>query len=1270
VAAAVLGAGVLSGLALTAATPAGATTTTSQTFTYSGSPQTFTVPTGVTSIHVTAVGAIGGSGAPAGSGGGDGSAGAEVQTTLSVSPGEKLIVNVGGAGGSGSLYTGFDSGGFPTGGSGGAGGYNGGGTGGIGGGGGGGASDIQTGSSLGSRLVVAGGGGGGGGAATGSIAGNGGGGYSTAGGSGATEEPSGYSDAGGGASGGTAAGGAGGSASTGPGGNDGIAGASGVQGTGGDGGSGCYGGGGGGGGNFGGGGGGAFANCIEDTFTGSVSASGAGGGGGGGSNLVGGTSPTINGPSPTLLQEFGGNGGVIISWNAGVAPTITSADTTTFTVGTAGSFQVSATGTPTPTFTESGTLPNGVTFSSTGVLSGTPASGTGGSYPITITASNGVTPNATQDFTLVVDQAPAITSAGTTTFTVGTAGSFQVSATGIPSPTFTESGTLPNGVTFSSTGVLSGTPASGTGGSYAITITASNGVTPNATQTFTLVVDQAPTITSADTTTFTVGHESGFYVATGGYPDPSLSESGTLPKGVTFSSTGLLSGTPASGTGGSYPITITASNGVTPNATQDFTLVVDQAPAITSAGTTTFTVGTAGSFQVSATGIPSPTFAESGTLPKGVTFSSAGLLSGTPASGTGGSYPITITASNGVTPNATQTFTLVVDQAPAITSADTTTFTVGTAGSFQVSATGTPSPTFTESGTLPKGVTFSSTGVLSGTPAAGSAVDNIITIFASNGVSPRASQNFTLVVGVAPVITSADTTTFSVGHLGILDVTATGVPNPTFSLQGAPSWLTLNATSGGLFGTPPNGSEGTYHFTITASNGATPNATQDFTLVVGQSPTITSADTTTFTVGTAGSFQVTATGTPTPITFTETGPLPKGVTFSSTGLLSGTPASGTKGGYFITITASNGLFPNATQDFNLVVDQAPTITSADTTTFTVGHESGFYVATSGYPDPSLSESGTLPSGVTAGIGPVIAGLFGTPAPGTGGSYPITFTASNGVAPDAVQHFTLVVDQAPAITSADTTTFTVGTAGSFDVTSSGYPAATYSLSGTVPSWLSLDATTGMLSGTPPAGSGGSYPFTVTASNGVSPDATQAFTLVVDQAPTITSADSATFTVGQSGSFRFAATGNPPPTFTETGTLPNGVSLSSSGLLSGTPAKGTAGTYGLVITASNTFGGTDPTATQAFTLIVRGPTTTTTSTPVEPTSAPAPPKPPAPPAPAPAAPKAVPTAAKIITGPPQAPFGHSRVLPIGLAIAGVALGGLGIDAARRRRRRRAA
>jgi hypothetical protein len=196
-------------------------------------------------------------------------------------------------------------------------------------------------------------------------------------------------------------------------------------------------------------------------------------------------------------------------------------------------------------------------------------------------------------------------------------------------------------------------------GSIANSVTASGaGAASAASNTDTITIDAPPAITSASSTTFTVG-TAGTFTATGtGQPAPTFGETGPLPNGVTFTGAGVLSGTPAAGTGAAYPITITAQNGASPNATQNFTLTVDQAPAITSANSTTFALNAAGTFTVTATGYPAPTFSETGTLPVGVSLNSAGLLNGSPAAS--GTYPITITASNGVSPNATQSFTLTV----------------------------------------------------------------------------------------------------------------------------------------------------------------------------------------------------------------------------------------------------------------------------------------------------------------------------------------------------------------------------------------------------------------------------------------------------------------------------------------------------------------------------------------------------------------------------------------------------------------------------------
>jgi len=125
------------------------------------------------------------------------------------------------------------------------------------------------------------------------------------------------------------------------------------------------------------------------------------------------------------------------------------------------------------------------------------------------------------------------------------------------------------------TATLAGTPGAGTGRTYALCLNASNGVNPNATQSFTLTVDQAPVITSANKTTFRHGHNGNFPVTATGFPTPTLSESGSLPSGVSFNAaTSVLSGTPAAGTQGTYHLTFAAANGVNPNFIQNFTLTV------------------------------------------------------------------------------------------------------------------------------------------------------------------------------------------------------------------------------------------------------------------------------------------------------------------------------------------------------------------------------------------------------------------------------------------------------------------------------------------------------------------------------------------------------------------------------------------------------------------------------------------------------------------------------------------------------------------------
>lgn len=635
-----------------------------------------------------------------------------------------------------------------------------------------------------------------------------------------------------------------------------------------------------------------------------------------------------------------------------------------------------------------------------------------------------------------------------------------------------------------------------------------------------------------------------------------------------------------------------------------------QPPAFTSPSTATFVIGQAGSFTVTTNAIPTVTLiAESGSLPAGLTFTDNGdgtaTIAGTPT-GSGNSYPVTLTATNGVSPNATQNLAIQVNQAPTITvnPADQT-VAPGTSVSFSAGASGVPTPTVQWQRSTNGGASFAAIAGATSTTytfiAAASDNGNQYRAVVSNGIgSPATTSAATVTVGTAPVFSSTDHTSFVVGQAGSFNLTTTGTPSAMLSRTGAlfPAWLTLTDDgdgTGSLTGTPPAGSAGTYQFTLKAANGFSPSASQIFTLFVDDSPVITSADHTTFTTGTAGSFAVTTTaGFPTTTALSETGSLPSGVTFhdnsDGTATLAGTPAAGTGGTYHLTITATavGGLAAPATQSFTLTVLALPVITSADHTTFSVGTPGSFTVTTTAA--STLTKTGTLPAGVTfTDNGDGTATLAGTPSLGSGGVYPLTITASNGITPDATQSFTLTVYEPPHITSADHTTFQVGVADAFTVTiAGGQPSAiAITETGALPAGITFTDNgdgTATLAGTP--ATGGNYPLTMAASNGVLPNATQAFTLTVNQSPGITSADHTTFAVGSAGAFTVTTTPGVPAatTLTEAGALPSGVTFTDNGdgtgTLAGTPAAGTGGSYSLILTATNAVGQ----ASQAFTLTV--------------------------------------------------------------------------------------
>jgi hypothetical protein len=864
--------------------------------------------------------------------------------------------------------------------------------------------------------------------------------------------------------------------------------------------------------------------------------------------------------SLTASNGVNPNGTQTLAVNVNQAPAVTTNPSNQGVApGASVSFTAAASGFPTPTVQWQRSVDGGSSFGNiSGATSPTytftaSAGDNGNQYRAVFTNSTGSA--TTTAATLTVSGAPTISSASSTSFVVGSAGTFTVTTSGFPSATLTTSGTLPAWLSFTDnadgTATIAGTPPAGSGGSYGFTIHADNGTAPSDSQAFTLNVDESPAITSADHAAFQAGTPGSFLVTTsGGFPvATTITKTGSLPSGVTFTDNGdgtaTLAGTPAAGTAGSYPLTVTAANGASPAAQQSFTLTVLESPVITSADHATFVTGTAGSFSVTTSGGAGTTVSYTGTLPSGVTFSGSGTgatIAGTPGANTGGTYSLTIIASDGVTPDTTQIFTLTVDQPPVITSADHNTFTLGVAGAFTVTtAPGVPpTTTITKTGALPAGVSFTDNGdgtaTLAGTPTAAGTFP--ITITATNGVAPDGSQSFTLTVNQAPAITSSDHTTFGVGSAGTFTVTTSPTADTVTETGALPSGVTFTDNGDGtatLGGTPAAGTGGVYALSINATN-TVGFTTQSFTLSVHELASFTSADHATFVVGAAGNFTVTTNaGYPAATTITKTGALPAGVSFTDNGdgtaTMAGTPADGTAGSYPLTLTAANAA-GNRQQSFTFNVQPAnasPVITSADHTTFAFGTAGSFTVTTTaGFPAATtITKTGALPAGVTfTDNGDGTATIAGTPA--GFGVFTITITASNGATTNATQSFSLTVTRRPAISSGDAATFVVGTAGSFTVTTTpGYPTTTtMTVTGARPSGVSFTDNgdgTATLAGTPAAASAGTYPLTITATNAAG-STQQAFTLTVDPANRPPTADAGgPYTVGEGGTLTLHGSG---------------------------------------------------------------------------------------------------------------------------------------------------
>ncbi len=835
----------------------------------------------------------------------------------------------------------------------------------------------------------------------------------------------------------------------------------------------------------------------------------------------------------------------------------------------------------TTTFTlASGTLPTGLTLAANGTLSGTPTQT--GSFPITVTATdaNGCQGTSATYTIVIACQTITVTNPANTTGTVSSPFSEQFTQTGaIGTATFTTASTLPAGLTLSTSGLLSGTPTQNGTFPITVTVTDSNGCT-GTSATYTLIINcQTITVTNPVNATGAAGSPfSETFTQTGAVGTATFTlASGTLPTGITLATNGVLSGTPTQN--GSFPITVlvTDANGCT-GTSATYTLVITcQTITVNNPANGNGTANSAFSETFTQTGaIGSATFTlASGTLPAGLTLSTAGVLSGTPTQT--GSFPITVlvTDANGCT-GVSATYTIVIGcQTITVTNPANANGTANSAFSETFTQTGAiGTATFTlNSGTLPAGLTLASNGVLSGTPTQTGSFPITVLVTDSNGCTGT-SATYTISIACQTITVNnpanANGTANSAFSETFTSSNTIGTVTYTLASGSLPAGLTL-ASNGVLSGTPTQ--TGSFPITVTATdaNGCTGTSATYNLNIACQTITVTPPANGNGTANSAFSETFTQTGAIGTATFTlASGTLPTGLTLAPNGVLSGTPTQTGSFPITVTVTDSNGCTGTSTTYTITIACQTITVTNPSNATGPAGSPfSETFTQTGAIGTATFTlASGTLPTGLTLAANGVLSGT-----PTQGGTFPITVlvTDSNGCTGTSSTYNLIIT--CPTITVTNPVNGN-GTAGSpFSETfssSGGVGTMTYTLaSGALPAGLSL-STGGVLSGTPTVV--GSFPITVTATdqNGCTGTGST-YTIVIGcQTITVNNPATSTGTANSAFSQTFTQTGGiGTMTFTlASGTLPAGLTLATNGTLSGTPTQ--TGSFPITVTATDANG----------------------------------------------------------------------------------------------------
>src|ERR1022692_1315235 len=564
-------------------------------------------------------------------------------------------------------------------------------------------------------------------------------------------------------------------------------------------------------------------------------------------------------------------------------------------------------------------------------------------------------------------------------------------------------------------------------------------------------------------------------------------------------------------------------------------------------------------------------------------------------------YQVSIagTTSTGTAFASSNTAALTVNARVAITTTSPLpTGTVNLSYSQTLTASG-GSGTYTwavAAGTLPGGLSLDiTTGVISGLPTTKGLSHFEIKVTDSLHLS--AAKEFALTID--PALTIISSSPLPQGTVGVnysQTLTAKGGSGTyTWSVSaGALPGLSLNSATGAISGQPTTAGPANFTIQVTDSNQAT--ATKAFAMTVNPALVITSGSP--LPQGTSGvnyAQTVTATGGSGTYTWAVTvGNLPSPLLLNAaTGLISGQPSAATTANFTIQVTDTNQVV--STKAFALTINPALVITtSSPLPQGTVGvNYSQTLAATGG--------SGTYTWGVSVGslpspllLNPSTGLISGQPGAATTANFTIQVTDSNQVV--TTKAFSLTVNPALVITtSSPLPQATAGVNYSQTVAATGGSGSyTWAVSvGSLPSPLSLNPSTGLISGQPGGATTANFTIQVTDTNQVV--TTKAFALTVNPPLVITtSSPLPTGTVGVNYSQTLTATGG-SGSYTwavSVGSLPSPLLLNpSSGLISGQPGGATTANFTIQVTDTN-----QVVVTKAFAMTVNPALLITTTSPL--------------------------------------------------------------------------